>query len=136
MQCQYQRALYPHCCPGDFGVKLDMSITNGYVRIEKIFFNTYKESECVIVAVKRYKERAGVYPERVLVYKIYQNRINFSHYKQLGIRISGRCSEGQRRIKNRQKTRLNRQLRSNRGRIKRLCPSKKIIRALVYSNTP
>ncbi|CZR04078.1 transposase, partial [Trichococcus ilyis] len=45
--------------------------------------------ECLIVAVERYKERMGVYPERVLADKIYRNRTNLSYCKQLGIRLSG-----------------------------------------------
>ena len=75
--------------PVEFGAKLDMSITNGYARIEKISFDAYNESECLIVAVERYKERMGVYPERVLADKIYRNRTNLSYCKQLGIRLSG-----------------------------------------------
>jgi len=75
--------------PVEFGAKLDMSITNGYARIEKISFDAYNnESECLIVAVERYKERMGVYPERVLADKIYRNRTNLSYCKQLGIRLS------------------------------------------------
>jgi hypothetical protein len=73
----------------EFGAKLDMSITNGYARIEKISFDAYNESECLIVAVERYKERMGVYPERVLADKIYRNRTNLSYRKELGIRLSG-----------------------------------------------
>ena len=75
--------------PVEFGAKLDMSITNGYARIEKISFDAYNESECLIVALERYKERMGVYPERVLADKIYRNRTNLSYCKQLGIRLSG-----------------------------------------------
>ena len=75
--------------PVTFGAKLDMSITNGYARIEKISFDAYNESECLIVAVERYKERMGVYPERVLADKIYRNRTNLSYCKELGIRLSG-----------------------------------------------
>ena len=75
--------------PVEFGAKLDMSITNGYARIEKISFDAYNESECLIVAVERYKERMGVYPERVLADKIYRNRTNLSYCKELGIRLSG-----------------------------------------------
>ena len=75
--------------PVEFGAKLDMSITNGYARIEKSSFDAYNESECLIVAVERYKERMGVYPERVLADKIYRNRTNLSYCKELGIRLSG-----------------------------------------------
>lgn len=34
--------------PVEFGAKLDMSITNGYARIEKISFDAYNESECLV----------------------------------------------------------------------------------------
>ena len=66
-----------------------MSITNGYARIEKISFGAYNESECLVVAVERYKERMGFYPERVLADKLYRNRTNLIYCKQLGIRLSG-----------------------------------------------
>ena len=38
----------------------------GYSRIEKISFEPYNESPCLIEAVERFKERTRYYPERVL----------------------------------------------------------------------
>jgi IS5 family transposase len=75
--------------PVEFGAKLDLSIAGGYGRIEKISFDAYNESEMLIEAVERYKEREGRYPERVLADKIYRNRSNLAFCKERGIRMSG-----------------------------------------------
>lgn len=56
----------------EFGAKLDISIeSDGYARIEKISFDAYNESASLKEAVKRFKERTGHYPERVLADQIY-----------------------------------------------------------------
>ena len=39
--------------------------------------------------IKRYKDRTGRYPERILADKIYRNRINLQYCKEHGIRLSG-----------------------------------------------
>ena len=75
--------------PVEFGAKLDISLVNGYGRIEKISFDAYNESQVLPEAIERYKEREGHYPERVLVDKIYRNRDNIKYCKERGIRISG-----------------------------------------------
>jgi hypothetical protein len=75
--------------PVEFGAKLDISMVNGYARIEKLSFDAYNESEVLIEAIERYKARVGCYPKRVLVDKIYRNRSNLAFCKEHGIRISG-----------------------------------------------
>ena len=53
--------------PVEFGAKLDVSIDEeGYGRLEKVSFDAYNESGCLIGAVEWYKTRTGHYPERVL----------------------------------------------------------------------
>ena len=111
------------------------SITNGYARIEKNFFDTYNESECLIAVVERYKERMGVYPERVLAYKIYRNRTNLSYCKDLGIRLSAPALGRPKKDQKVEKNRIHRQPRSSSGR-KRLQPGEKKIRAEAYTNMP
>lgn len=69
--------------PVEFGAKLDLSIdSEGYARIEKISFEAYNESTCLVEAVERFRERSGYYPERVLADQIYlfkmQRRILFA----------------------------------------------------------
>ena len=76
--------------PVEFGAKLDLSIDeNGMARLEKLSFDAYNESDVLIGAIERYRERTGHYPERVLADKIYRNRTNLAFCKQHGIRISG-----------------------------------------------
>ena len=76
--------------PVEFGAKFDLSLdSEGYERIEKISFEAYNESTCLIEAVERFKERTGYYPKRVLADQIYQTRENRSYCKEHGIRLSG-----------------------------------------------
>lgn len=76
--------------PVEFGAKLDISIdSEGYGRLEKVSFDAYNESGCLIEAVERYKSRTGNYPERVLADQIYRTRDNRAYCKKHGIRLSG-----------------------------------------------
>lgn len=76
--------------PVEFGAKFDLSLdSEGYERIEKISFEAYNESACLIEAVERFKTRTGYYPERVLADQIYRTRGNRSYCKEHGIRLSG-----------------------------------------------
>ena len=76
--------------PVEFGAKFDLSLdSEGYGRIEKISFEAYNESTCLIKAVERFKERTGYYPERVLADQIYRTRENRGYCKEHGIRLSG-----------------------------------------------
>ena len=74
----------------EFGAKPDLSIdSESYSRIEKISFEAYNESACLIDAVERFHERTGYYPERVLADQIYRTRDNRKFCKDHGIRLSG-----------------------------------------------
>lgn len=75
--------------PVEFGAKLDISISNGFVRLEKQSFDAYNESETLPEIIERYKIRIGSYPECVLADKIYRNRNNLNYCKERGIRLSG-----------------------------------------------
>ena len=76
--------------PVEFGAKFDLSLdSEGYGRIEKISFEAYNESSCLIEAVERFKERTGYYPKRVLADQIYRTRENRNYCKDHGIRLSG-----------------------------------------------
>lgn len=76
--------------PVEFGAKLDVSIdSEGYGRLEKISFDAYNESGCLIEAVERYRLRTGKYPKRVLADQIYRTRANRAYCKGHGIRLSG-----------------------------------------------
>jgi hypothetical protein len=73
----------------EFGAKLDMSLSEGYYRAERLEFEAYNESEDLVAAVRRYHDREGHYPEAVLADKIYRNRANLAYCKERGIRLSG-----------------------------------------------
>lgn len=75
--------------PVEFGYKLDVSNSNGFLRIEQLSPSAFNESEDLIPAVERYYERNGYYPERILVDQIYRNRKNRKFCKERGIRMSG-----------------------------------------------
>lgn len=75
--------------PVEFGAKLDISVVNGMVRLEKQSFDAYNESELLVMEIENYQRRYGCYPERVLADKIYRNRKNLSYCKEHGIRLSG-----------------------------------------------
>jgi IS5 family transposase len=76
--------------PVEFGAKFDLSLdSEGYGRIEKISFEAYNESTCLIEAVERFRARTGYYPKRVLADQIYRTRDNRNYCKEHGIRLSG-----------------------------------------------
>lgn len=72
----------------EFGPKLAVSVVEGLVRVEKFSFDAFNEGLTLIESAKRYKERTGHYPERILADKIYRNRENLTFCKVHGIRLS------------------------------------------------
>ena len=72
----------------EFGAKLDISVVDGFARLEKQSFDSYNESTCLKEEIERYKAREGCYPKRVLADKIHRNRANLSYCKERGIRLS------------------------------------------------
>lgn len=76
--------------PVESGAKLDMSIDEtGFARLERLSVDAYNESDVLIESIKKYHQRTGHYPERVLVDQIYRNRNNRAFCKEHNIRISG-----------------------------------------------
>lgn len=75
--------------PVEFGAKLDISVSDGWTRLECWSFDAYNEATKLIETIERYRAREGHYPERVLADKIYRNRENLSYCKLHGIWLSG-----------------------------------------------
>lgn len=73
----------------EFGAKLDISVVNGWTRLEACSFDAYNEAGGLEEMIERYKARTGCYPARVLADKIYRNRANLTYCKDRGIRLSG-----------------------------------------------
>ena len=73
----------------EFGMKLSLSVVDGWSRVEKMSWNSYNEGCDLIAEVKRYRNREGYYPESVHVDKIYRTRANRLWCVAQGIRMSG-----------------------------------------------
>ena len=69
----------------EFGSKLNVSETEGMLRVDQIDFNNYNESTGLEVIVEGYKSLYGYYPQGVLVDKIYLTRENRKILKERGI---------------------------------------------------
>ena len=76
--------------PVEFGAKLDISVVDGWTRLECCSFNAYNEAGNLRTMVERFREREGHYQiSRILADKIYRNRENLSYCRERGIRLSG-----------------------------------------------
>lgn len=75
--------------PVEFGMKLDISVSDGWTRLEYHSFDAYNEATKLGEMIENFYRREGHYPSRVLADKIYRNRENLSYCKERGIRLSG-----------------------------------------------
>lgn len=73
----------------EFGAKLDISVSDGWTRLERHSFDAYNEATGLKAMIERYYQRTGHYPKRILVDKIYRNRENLSYCKERNIHLSG-----------------------------------------------
>ena len=73
----------------EFGAKSDISVVDGFTRMEYYSFDAYNEATKLQETIERYKQRTGFYPTRVLADKIYRNRDNLRFCKERNIRLSG-----------------------------------------------
>lgn len=73
----------------EFGPKIDASIQNGIIEIERIDFNAFNESTDFQTVIERYHHLYGYYPDEVLADKLYRNRENIAFAKEHGIKIIG-----------------------------------------------
>ena len=75
--------------PVEFGAKLDISVVDGWTRLECCSFDAYNEAGNLREMAERFRAREGHYPSRILADKIYRNRENLSYCREHGIRLSG-----------------------------------------------
>ena len=75
--------------PVEFGAKLDISVVDGWTRLEFCSFDAYNEAGNLPEMIERFHEREGHYLSRILADKIYRTRENLSYCKEHGIRLSG-----------------------------------------------
>ena len=75
--------------PVEFGAKLDISVVDGWTRLECYSFDAYNEAGNLQEMAERFRKREGHYPSRILADKIYRNRENLNYCKEHGIQLSG-----------------------------------------------
>jgi len=73
----------------EFGAKINVSLQEGYARIDRFEWDAYNEGCDLPMQVERYKVLNGHYPELVQVDKIYLNRSNRAWLKERNIRHTG-----------------------------------------------
>ena len=65
--------------PVKFGEKLDISVVDGWTRLECYSFDTCNEAENLKAMAERFREREEHYPARILADKIYRNQDNLTY---------------------------------------------------------
>jgi IS5 family transposase len=83
----------------EFGAKINVSIRDGFSRIDRLDWNNFNESTDLINQVENYKTCYGYYPELVLADNIYGTRANRKYLKEAGIRYSGKSLGRPKKIK-------------------------------------
>lgn len=74
----------------EFGAKINVSLQDGYARIDQLDFEAFNEGTFLTEQVEKYRELHGHYPELVQTDDIYMNRENRIYLKKNGIRHTGR----------------------------------------------
>ena len=71
----------------EFGSKLQASLVNGFMVIEKLSWDNFNEGQCLMDTVEAYRKRFGFYPAEVLADKIYCTRENRRRLNELSIML-------------------------------------------------
>ena len=85
--------------PVEFGAKLDISVVDGWTRLECCSFDAYNEAGNLREMAERFRVREGHYPSWILADKIYRNRENLSYCKAPGIRGAPRRVKPETRLR-------------------------------------
>jgi len=75
----------------EFGPKINVSLDNGYARIDQFSFEAFNESVYLKDQVEAYKRLHGYYPELVQTDNIYMTRENRKYLKEKSIRHTGKA---------------------------------------------
>ena len=74
----------------EFGAKAEMSVVNGFLRIEDLRWDAFNESTTLQQSVESYRKAYGHYPARVLADTIFRTRENLRYCREHGIHLNGR----------------------------------------------
>ena len=73
----------------EFGAKVEMSVVDGFLRIEDMRWDAFNESTTLKQSVEAYRKSYGHYPARVLADTIFRTRENLKYCKEHGIHLNG-----------------------------------------------
>ena len=73
----------------EFGAKVEMSVVDGFLRIEDLRWDAFNESTTLQQSVEAYRKAYGYYPARVLADTIFRTRENLKYCKERGIHLNG-----------------------------------------------
>ncbi|VTZ97753.1 hypothetical protein LRHP540_02852 [Lacticaseibacillus rhamnosus] len=73
----------------EFGPKIDASIADGMIDIERFDFKAFNESQDLATTIDHYFDVHGYYPDEILADTLYRTRENRQLCQRLGIRLSG-----------------------------------------------
>ena len=73
----------------EFGAKVEMSVVDGFLRIEDLRWDAFNESTTLQQSVEAYRKAYGHYPARVLADMIFRTRENLKYCKERGIHMNG-----------------------------------------------
>ena len=71
----------------EFGSKLQVSLVNGFVHLDKLSWDNFNEGTTLQASVELHKSKYGYYPAEVLADQIYCNRENRKWLKQKDIKL-------------------------------------------------
>jgi hypothetical protein len=74
----------------EYGTQFDISINNGFARIERMSFDPYNEGSTLPMAVERFFILYGRYPRRVIADTKYRTDCNREFCKKHGIKLIGK----------------------------------------------
>ena len=73
----------------EFGTKVEMSVVNGYLRVEDMRWDAFNEGTTLQASAESYRAAYGHYPKRILADTIFRTRENLQYCKLHGIRLNG-----------------------------------------------
>jgi transposase, IS5 family len=71
----------------EFGSKLQVSLVNGFIHLDKLSWDNFNESTSLQASVELYKSKYGYYPAEVLADQIYCTRENRKWLKEKNIKL-------------------------------------------------
>lgn len=102
--------------PVEFGAKLSVSLTgDGIACVDALRWDAFHEGKDLKAQVEAYKERHGVYPEKVLADPLYGTQENRNYLKALGIHYAGKPLGRPKKVTEENKQRLKKEKKQRRA---------------------